>query len=281
MSAATEAQRQQALLAALWQPADGAVPPELQQTGERAARGLAAYRANAGALAERALGAVFSTVQAMLGADDFKQLAREYWRARPPERGDVGEWGGDFPDWLEAHKAFAEWPYLGDCARLDLAVHRCERAAEAQFDAASFGLLEAVDPAQLSIALMPGTVALESAWPLATIHRAHREQDPEAAQVAFAGVRAALQAQRSEPVLVQRAGWRAQVHAVDAATLAWTQRLLGGASLATALEQAGEGFDFTAWLAWALREGAVKEVLHLFDQSGRLKCTEQAQRAAP
>ncbi len=287
MSAATEAQRQQALLAALWQPADAAPPPELRQTGDRAARGLAAYRANAGALAERALAAVFTTVQAMLGAADFKHLSREYWRARPPERGDVGEWGGDFPDWLQAHAAFAEWPYLGDCARLDLAVHRCERAADGEFDAASFSLLETVDPAQLSIALMPGTAALASAWPLATIHRAHRAHEADAdadatsEPAAFAEVRAALQARRSEPVLVQRAGWRARVHAVDAPTLTWTQMLLDGAPLATALERAGEGFDFAAWLAWALREGAVKEVLHLFDQSGRLICTEQPQRAAP
>ena len=264
MSAATEAQRQQALLAALWQPADAALPAELQQTGWRAAQGLAAYRANAGALAERALGAVFTTVQTMLGAEDFKHLAREYWRARPPEFGDMGEWGGDFPAWLQAHVAFAEWPYLGDCARLDLAVHRCERAADAEFDAASFSLLETVDPAQLSIALLPGTTALDSPWPLATIHRAHHEQGAEA-EAAFAEVRAALQARRSEPVLVQRAGWRAQVHAVDAPTLAWARLLLAGTSLAAALEQAGAGFDFAAWLAWALREGAVKEVLCLAD----------------
>lgn len=265
MSAAAEAQRQQALLAALWQPSDAGAGPALQQTGERAAAGLSAYRANAGALAERALGAVFATVQAMLGADDFKHLAREFWRVCPPERGDMGEWGSDFPDWLQAHTAFAEWPYLGDCARLDLAVHHCERAADAELNAASLSLLERVDPAQLRIVPMPGTAALPTAWPLATIHRAHLQRDAGEAEAAFAKVRAALQAQRGEAVVVARSGWQARVHAVDAATLLWTQLMLDGVPLAAALDQAGANFDFAAWLGWALREGGVKEVLHIAD----------------
>lgn len=265
MSAAAEAQRQQALLATLWQPTDADALPVLQQTGGRATQGLSAYRANAGALAERALGAVFGTVQAMLGGDDFKHLAREFWRACPPERGDMGEWGGDFPAWLQAHTAFAEWPYLGDCARLDLAVHHCERAADAELNVVSFGLLDSAAPAQLRIVLMPGTAALSSRWPLATIHRAHLPHDAGTAEPAFAEVRAALQAQRSEPVVVARAGWRARVHAVDAPTLAWTGLLLDGMPLSSALEQAGEGFDFAGWLTWALREGGVKEVLRIAD----------------
>jgi hypothetical protein len=260
VSAAAEAQRQRALLAALWQASDAPALPVLQQVGERAAQGLSAYRANAGALAARALGAAFPTVQAMLGTDDFKRLARDFWRADPPVRGDMGEWGGEFPAWLRAHTAFAEWPYLGDCAQLDLAVHRCERAADAALDAASFALLERVDPTRLRLVLMPGTVALPSVWPLATIHRAHLLQDAGEAEAAFGDVRAAIAAQRGEPVVVARAGWRAKVHAVDAQTLAWTRQLLDGLPLGPALEQAGAGFDFTAWLTWALSEGAVKEV---------------------
>jgi hypothetical protein len=208
---------------------------------------------------------VFGTVQAMLGADDFKHLAREFWRGHPPERGDMGEWGGEFPAWLQAHTAFTEWPYLGDCARLDLAVHHCERAADAELNAASFGLLESVEPVQLRIVLMPGTAALASAWPLATIHHAHLERDAGKAEAAFAEVRAALQDHRSEPVVVARTGWRARVHAVDAPTLAWTRLLLGGAPLSSALAQAGEAFDFAAWFTWALREGGVKEVQRIGD----------------
>jgi Putative DNA-binding domain len=262
VSSAAEAHRQQALLAALWSHSDAPAAPMLQQTGQRAAQGLSAYRANAGALADRALGAVFATVRAMLGEDDFKHLAREFWRAHPPQRGDMGEWGSDFPGWLQAHTAFAEWPYLGDCARLDLAIHQCERAADGELNVESLSLMETVDPAQLCIVLMPGTAVLSSAWPVVTIHRAHapleaqqnaqqdgqQEAQREGAQAgpAFSAVRAALAAQQREQLVVA------------------TRLLLDATPLSAALERC-EGFDFGAWLALALRERWVKEVQRLGD----------------
>lgn len=260
MSFEAEADRQQRLLAALWAQTDAAALPVLHESGARATLGLRAYRGNAGALAERALSAVFITVQAMLGGQDFKHLAREFWRAHPPLCGDMGEWGAEFPGWLQAHAAFAEWPWLADCARLDLAIHHCERAADGALDAGSLNLLQSVDPSQLHMSLMPGTAALSSIWPIVTIHRAHQSADQHAgdgepARGGFDEVRNALQAQRGEGLVVARGGWRARVHAVDEATLTWTRGLLEGAPLSQSLERAGAGFDFATWLALALREG--------------------------
>ena len=96
-----EAQRQRELLAAVASGGVGTLV--LRESGARAARGLEAYRANAESIAERALAAAFATVQAMLGAEDFARLAREFWHARPPEHGDLGEWGEALPQWIEAH----------------------------------------------------------------------------------------------------------------------------------------------------------------------------------
>lgn len=252
-----EAQRQQELLAAL---AGGAAPiGVLRESGSRAARGLAAYRANAESIAARALGAAFATVQAMVGDEDFEHLACEFRRAHPPERGDLGEWGDAFPAWLASHAGLTAWPWLADAARLDLALHRSERAADAVLDAASFALLESIDPSQLRVLWMPGTALLRSAWPIATIHRAH-QLEGDAAERAFAEVRAGVEAQRGEHALVARRGWRAIVHALDPLAAAWTQDLLDGVNLAEALTRAGEGFDFAAWLATALRESWLKGV---------------------
>ena len=251
-----EAQRQQALLAAI---AGQAAPLSFREPQARAARGLQAYRANAEALAERALSAVFATVQPMVGEENFQHLACEFWQASPPACGDVGEWGELFPEWLGAHAAMARWPWLGDCARLDLALHHNERAADAVFDAASLALLESTDPALLSIQLMPGTAVLRSRWPIATIHAAHRADELHS-EAAFASVRAALGAERGEQVLVVRRGWRAVVHGLGPADAEWTERLLAGANLSAALEAAGEGFDFAAWLGTAVREQWLKGV---------------------
>jgi len=252
-----EAQRQRDLLAAL---ATGAPSiATLRESGERAARGLEAYRANAEAIADRALASTFVTVQAMVGDEDFKHLAREFWRAHPPEHGDLGEWGDAFPSWLAVHAGLTAWPWLADSARVDLALHRNERAGDASLDTDSLHLLESTDPAQLRLLLMPGTAVLRSPWPIAAIHSAHQLAG-EAAERAFAGVRESLAAQRGEQVLVARQGWRAVVHPLEAPTAAWTQDLLDEVDLATALTRAGESFDFAAWLGIALRESWLKGV---------------------
>jgi Putative DNA-binding domain len=232
----------------------------LRESGARAARGLEAYRANAESIAERALAAAFATVQAMLGAEDFARLAREFWLAHPPEHGDLGEWGEALPSWIEAHTGLADWPWLADTARLDFALHRNERAADAAPDLASLNRLESTDPADLRIELMPGTALIESRWPLVRIHRAH-QLEGDAAMAAFAEVREAIAASRGEAAFVVRQGWRGVVHSLDAPTARWTCELLAGADLSSALQRAGEGFDFAAWLGTSVREIWLKGVV--------------------
>jgi hypothetical protein len=195
----------------------------------------------------------------MVGADDFGRLAREFWRAHPPLRGDLGEWGGAFATWLGAHDAMAPWPYLADSARLDFALHCNERAADAEFNAASLSLLETADPSRLCLRLMPGTALIRSVWPIVSIHRAH-QFDGDAAEQAFAAVRESVEAQRGEDAMVVRRGWRGGVVSLGSADARWTQSLLAGADLARALEQAGEGFDFAAWLQAAIRNAWLKDV---------------------
>ncbi len=254
-----EAVRQGALLAALRAP-DAAAVPALRESAARAARGLQAYRANAEAIADRALASAFATVRALVGERDFSRLAAEFLRAQPPQRGDLGEWGDGFAGWLAAHPALAPWPYLGDCARLDLALHRNERAADAVLDGASLARLESVDPARLRLLLMPGTALVVSRWPIASIHAAHQLAGAAAGR-AFEAVREAIAAARGERVLVLRQGWRAVTRALDEVDAVWVQCLLDGVDLEAALQRAGEAFDFAAWLATALRESWLKGVL--------------------
>lgn len=246
---AAEAERQRALLGAIIAPRADAAGLGLLETGERAARGLAAYRANAEALAERALGVAFGSVRAMLGDEDFTHLAAEFWRAHPPQRGDVGEWGAELAGWLEQHPALARWPYLADCARLDFAMHGIERAADASVDTGSLALLAEVDPQRLRVVLTPGTAMVSSRWPIVTIHRAHRS----GADADFALARDAIARECAQHALVRRDGWRAAVDELDEAEASWTASLLAGANLASALDSAAPAFDFAAWLARAVR----------------------------
>ena len=256
-----EADRQQRLMSQLLAPR--AEPGELatRESGARALRGLQAYRANADASAARALGTAFPTVHSLVGEADFEQLAKEFWRHAPPLLGDLGEWGDGFAAWLAAHPQLAAWSYLSDCARLDWALHRCERAADNTLDAESIARLGDTDPAQLVMMLAPGLALIESAWPIVMILDAHRAGD----DAAFERVREAIAQQRGEAALVAREGWRAAASVVDASTAAWMRHLLAGDNLATALAAAGPDFDFGTWLANAIQSDRVKGLRVLVD----------------
>jgi len=256
---AREADRQRALLAAIRTAAPDPSFVDAAERGQRLAQGLEAYRANAAAAADRALAAAFPTVRHAVGEDTFAALARDHAHEAPPACGDLGEWGASFPAWLEGRAALRPWPWLGDSARLDWAVHRCERAADPAFDHASWTLLDSIEPERAMLRFQAGTQLVRSRWPIATLHAAHRAEEPD-----LALVRAAVEAQRGESVLVVRAGWRAGLHVVDdAATLAFDEALLASLDLARALEIAGAGFDFTAWLAEALRASWLQGVVRL------------------
>jgi hypothetical protein len=248
MTQQREALRQQMLLRALWQDARvGVLQGWVSDT--KAVRGLRAYRANAGAAAERALAAAFPTVAQLIGDESFVALARAFWQAEPPERGDLAWFGERLPAFIDASEQLADERYLADCARLDWAVHRAESAADAGDEPENLELLSALDPAQLRLKLRPGMALIVSPHPVATIWLAHRSDGEDR----FAPVREAFAAGRGENALVLRDGWRARVAPLADAHVRFTQAVLDRASLAEALARAGDGFDFQPWLIGALQ----------------------------
>lgn len=212
---------QQALVDALL--GRGAAPSTL--TGGE--RGLAAYRGNLRGLSARALAVPFTRLHQALGDEEFASLAWSFWRACPPERGDLAQWGGALAGFL-AERA-GEASGLPDLARLDWALHVAERAAEAELDADSLTLLGTTPPESLWLQLRPGV---------------------------------ALLAQADGAVLVWRQGWRGQWCSLAPAEAAFVQAVLDGVNLADALKGSGAeaDFDFGAWLQAALHNAWLQAV---------------------
>lgn len=195
-------------------------------------RGLAAYRGNLRALSAQALGVPFTRLREALGGDDFATLAWSFWRAHPPERGDLAQWGGALAGFLIERAG--EDSGLPDLARLDWALHQAERAADAELDAASLSLLGSTSPEALWLQLRPGV---------------------------------ALLAQQLGPVLVWRQGWRGEWQGLTAGEAAFMQALLDGESLAEALacsevkgSEPEPDFDFGDWLQAALQNAWLQGV---------------------
>lgn len=259
----SEAQRQRELIDAIFSPqAPDAPCADTRQSGARWRAGLAAYRGNGRAHACNALRVQFPTVLAMLGTEPFDGLCAHYWRACPPRRGDLAWVGEELPAFIETLETLAEWPWLADCARLDWAVWRIAGTAPANFSEDDLRRLVDGDPATLVLRLSPGVRRLPSAWPIVTLHEAHHMTHPD-----WAAVARVIAQRHAQTAWV----WRPHddlaaaptVEMLEAASDRWVAALDAGHTLDTALDAAGERFDFAAWLEQAIRHGWIDGVVEV------------------
>jgi hypothetical protein len=234
----------------------------VRQRGAQWQAGLAAYRGNGLAHARNALRVQFPTVLAMLGDETFDALCALYWRACPPQRGDLAWVGEELPEFVETLQALDDWPWLSDCAQLDWAVWQLAGAAPARLNEDDLRRLASGDPQTLRLRLAGGVRRVASAWPIVTLYLAHHEPDPD-----WVAVGRMIERQQPQTAWVwrQQAGTRPEmsVQAIDEATDRWILALNQNMNLDAALDFAGTGFDFAAWLNQATRKGWLDAVLTL------------------
>jgi len=128
-----------------------------------------------------ALAATFPTVHALVGADFFRGMARDFVRERLPRQPVLAEYGEHFPAFLSGYEAAKALPYLADSARLDWALNLAFHApAEPRLSAAELATIPVERLPSMSVELAPGTTVLRSTYPLDLIWRASQ---PNAAEV--------------------------------------------------------------------------------------------------
>lgn len=114
-----------------------------------------------------ALGATYSTVQALVGETFFCTMAEAFVVRDLPRQPVLAEYGEGFATFIEAYAPASELPYLADMARLDWALnaafHKPEQprlGAEDLATAAPDRLL------CLRLTLAPGTAVVSSPYPI-------------------------------------------------------------------------------------------------------------------
>jgi hypothetical protein len=262
MSAATEAGRQQALLQAVRAPHLQGLPPGAVPLPGRAGalpdahEGLRAYRANAQAVAQRALAAAYPVLLRLIGDEAFAALARDLWLRHPPTRGDLAWFGAEAAEWIGGCGELASLPYLADVARLEWAVHAAHTAADPADTPPDLQALAHADPQALRVLFGAGHALVRSAWPVLAIWRAH--QGAALAEPDLATARAAMADGRGDNAWVWRLGHRVEVAALADDEATFASQLAAGLPLAAALESTlaqHSDFSFEAWLMRALRDG--------------------------
>ncbi len=218
-------------------------------------RGLSAYRANAQASAERALASAYPVLFDLIGQENFNFLTRDFWHQHPPQRGDLAQWGDKLAAFIGGVLQLQELPYLADVARIEWALHQCAMAQDIDQNLSSFALLTAHAPEYLRMQLAPGTCALASDYPAASIYLSHVGLGSleETADLIHAGT--------AQTALVWRQGFAPRMQVLAEVDAHFLNALLQGASLAAALDVAHADFDFSAWLTNGVQSGLVLGVL--------------------
>jgi Putative DNA-binding domain len=221
-------------------------------------RGLAVYRANAHASAERALAAAYPVLAQLVGADNFCHLARDFWHQHPPVCGDLAQWGDALPQFVGNAVQLQDTAYLADVACIEWALHQCASAADKVQDLSSFSLLTQHPPEALAFVWAPGVCMLHSPHPAATITLAHQGQGVLEAAAAM------LHVGTAQTALVWRHGFVPRLKVLPDDDVSFMDALLQGASLAGALDAAHQNFDFSGWLTASVHGGLVLGVLMAF-----------------
>ena len=248
--AATEA----ALAAAILDTA--LTPPEglLGRDGGPLVRRFAVHRATTtfgliGALATR-----YPVTEKLLGVETFADLARAFLAHDRPTRSLLLDWGEALPDFVETLDDLADWPFLADVARLEVAWTRAHHAAEAE----PIGLdaLARLTPEDLSdarVALHPSAELVTSPHPVASLWASQQDGADPDAEIDWT----------PETVLVVRPHADVLLHRLAPAAHAFVAALAAGRDVTDASLAAAEhdpDFDAGAHLVGLVRLGAVVAV---------------------
>ncbi|MEM9872054.1 MAG: DNA-binding domain-containing protein [Pseudomonadota bacterium] len=220
---------------------DGAGTPTVKR--------FAVYRNNVTVALIEALRTAFPVLRKLLGDANFDQLAPLYARAHPPQSPLMMHYGQDMPAFLEGFAPLQHLAYLADVARLELALRRAYHAADATPLEAE--VLAACPPEALmasTLGLAPAIQLIPSQWPLFDIWHYNTLADAPKPQAI------------AQPVLITRAAFDPEPHALTAAQHAWLAACLAGASLSQAQDQAtalDPEFDLAPLLGLLLSHGAL------------------------
>lgn len=227
-----------------------AVPDGLTDHLARSAgRRFSVYRNNVAVSLTEAMHSAFPVIAKLLGKQNMDGLAGIYLRQHPPSSPLMMFYGEHFPEFLEGMEQLSHLGYLGDVARLELALRRAYHAADAAPIAPE--ALGALPPDALmntNLALAPAVQVLCSPWPIHALWRYNTEDGapkPEAL---------------AQDVLITRPEFDPIPQVLPPAGAVWIRALMGGATIGEALEQASaadETFDLGATLALLLQGGAI------------------------
>jgi len=215
-----------------------------------AAARLGVYRHHVFESLGTALAATFPTVQALVGADFFRRLARDFVGQSLPTQPVLAEYGADLPRFIDAYQPARGLPYLADMARLEWALNVAFQAPEGRrLKAEDLSDIAAERLPSMSMVFAAGTALIRSPYPLDRIWQASQ---PDAAEDAVD-----LNSGAADLLVLRRSQDAAYIRLV-AAEAAFVEGLMAGGSLEAAAAsglKADASFDLSGSFARLMASG--------------------------
>lgn len=221
----------------------------VDQIGTPAGRRFDVYRNNVAVSLTEAMHSAFPVVAKLLGTKNMDGLAGLFLRAHPPRTPQMMFYGKEFPAFLEAMQQLDHLGYLGDVARLELALRYAYHAADGVPISAE--ILTDLSPDDLmasTVTFAPAVQLLRSDWPIYAIWRFNTEDGAPKPQG------------QHQAVLITRPEFDPIPQVLLPAEADWILALQQGLSIGEALERAtttDADFDLGNPLTLLLQGGAL------------------------
>lgn len=212
--------------------------------GAPAGKRFAVYRNNVTVSLIDALEAGFPVVAKLIGAENFRNIAREYLRTEPPASPLMMLYGAGFPAFLASFPPLAKYAYLPDVARLEYALRESYHAAD-HTPIAPEALGEVAPEAleRVRLTLAPSLRLLASPWPVHALWLYNMTEGAPKPQAS------------AQSVLITRASFDPEPLLLPQGADSFIAALQAGAPLGEAAETAAEAapeFDLGAALGLLL-----------------------------
>lgn len=155
---------------------------------------FAVYRNNVMVSLIDALADTFPVVEALVGEEFFRAMARVFAQANPPRSRLMVYYGDTFADFVASFPPAAPVPYLADVARLEMARVRAYHAADVapiQTEALQAALADPEQLVSLRLHVHPSVQVIDSSFAVVSLWAAHQGAlcigavDPDVAQTAL------------------------------------------------------------------------------------------------
>lgn len=211
------------------------------------------FRNNFRTATEEALAGVYPVVRRLVGDQFFSFLVDHFLRCYPPRYGNLLQFGGDLPVFLNDFKPAENLPYLSDIARLEWACHQVFHAQDSSpFNTQALAEVAPENTHQLIFELSSCSRLLYSPFPIFQIWSVN--------QANYDGDQSVDLASGAESVLVARPHLELKLQKLNRADARFLQNLVAGSTLGQATETAvknSKDFDLEQVLARYLATGAL------------------------